>query len=101
MSLGIYFVAYLIYSFVGGAIGLVVGIFTGVGSYLTTKEISATVGIVTSIANIFSYCFYLVFLVAVCLNYYTLAEKLDGFGMMKRLESLGSTNPNEKLEEQY
>jgi hypothetical protein len=101
LSLGIYFVSYLIYSFVGGAIGLIIGIFTGVGSYLTTKEFSTTAGIVTSVANVFSYCFYLVFVVSVCLNYYNLAEKLDGFGMMKRLEDLGTTNPNDKIEEQY
>ncbi len=102
MSLGIYFVAYLVYGFVGGSLGLIVGIFTGVGSYFSTKgELSTTVGIVTSIANIFSYCFYPVFVIAVCFNYYSLAEKLDGFGMMKRLETLGSTNPNDKIEEQY
>ncbi len=101
VSLAIYFVSYLIYSFVGGAIGLIVGIFTGVGSYLTTKEFSTTAGVFTSVANVFGYCFYLVFVVSVCLNYYSLIEKLDGFGMMKRLENLGTTNPNDKIEEQY
>jgi hypothetical protein len=56
---------------------------------------------ITSISSIFVYVFYIVFYISVCLNYYSLAEKLDGFGMAKRLESLGSTNSNDRIEEQY
>jgi hypothetical protein len=101
MSLGIYLVAFLIYTFAAGAIGLVIGIFTGVSSYLTTRDVKSSMAWVTSVSNIFSYCFYIVFFVAVCLNYFSLAEKRDGFGMMKRLDSLGTANPNDRIEEQY
>jgi hypothetical protein len=101
MSLGIYLVAFLIYTFAAGAIGLVLGVITGVSSYLTTKDVKTTMAWVTSLSNIFSYCFYIVFFVSVCLNYFTLAVKRDGFGMMKRLETLGTTNPNDRTEEQY
>lgn len=101
ISLGIYFVAYLIYSFAAGIIGVVFGIFIGISSYLTTKELESTMAIVNSVTNIFSYMFYVVFAVAVGLHYYNLAEKLDGIGMMRRLDTLGSVDPNAKIEEQY
>ncbi len=101
ISLGIYFVAYLIYSFAAGIIGVVFGIFIGISSYLTTKEFESTMAIVNSVTNIFSYMFYVVFAVAVGLHYYNLAEKLDGIGMMRRLDTLGSVDPNAKIEEQY
>ncbi len=101
ISLGIYFVAYLIYSFAAGIIGVVLGIFIGISTYLSTKEMDSTMAIVNSVTNVFSYMFYVVFAVAVGLHYYNLSEKLDGVGMMRRLDTLGSTDPNAKIEEQY
>jgi uncharacterized membrane protein len=101
LSLGIYLVAGLIYYIAAGIIGAIVGIFAGLSAYLTTKQVDSSFSLFTSITGIFGYFFYIVFYISVCLNYYSLAEKLDGFGMSKRLETLGSTNPNERTEEQY
>lgn len=101
LSLGIYIVAYIIYSMAAGIIGLVLGIFIGIGSYMSTKEMDSTLAIVSSVTNVFSYFFYIVFAVSVGLNYYSLTEKLDGTGMIRRLDTLGSEDPNAKTEEQY
>ncbi len=102
-SFGIYIIAYLIYSFSSGIIGAVMGLIAGILSYFTTKDISSTIGIVTSILSIFSFIFYIVFCVSAILNYYSLSEKFDGTGMMRRLGNLGGgdTRDFNNLEEQY
>lgn len=88
-SLGLYALVYVIYLFSTGIISMVIGAVTGLISYFTTKDISTTVGIVTSVLSIFSFVFYIVFYVSVCLNYFNLAEREDGTGMMRRLDTLG------------
>ncbi len=102
ISVGIYVVAYLIYSFSSGIIGFIVGALVGVVSYLTTKEISSTVGLVMSVVNIIGYAFYLVFLVSAFLNYCSLAESHDGTGLAARLETIGEKHDlHNNLEEEY
>ncbi len=101
ISLAIYFIAYLIYSFSSGAIGLVVSVIAGAISYLTTKEIGTTLTIVTSILNVFGFVFYLIFAVSLGLHYYNLVEKLDGTGMMDRIDGIGNSNASSQIEEQY
>jgi hypothetical protein len=101
-SLAIYLVAYIIYSFAAGIIGFVVGIIVGVSSYLSTNKIDTTMGLVTSIANIFGYFFYIVYFVSVGFNYYSLTERMDGFGMAKRIDALGTNaNPHSNIEEEF
>jgi len=101
-SLGIYILAYLIYAFSAGIISTVIAAITGLISYFTTKDISATIGIVTSILSIFSFIFYIVFYVSVCLHYFNLAERHDGTAMMQRLDTLGKTgNDFDNIEEHY
>lgn len=102
MSVGIYVVAYLIYSFSAGIIGFIVGMLVGVASYFTTKEISSTVGIVMSVVNIVGYAFYLVFLVSAFLNYCSLTESHDGTGLSARLEMIDTKHDlHNNLEEEY
>lgn len=102
ISLGIYFITYLIASFSGAIISSIVGIISGLISYFTTRNINATIGIVTSILNIFSFIFYIVYYVAVCLHYFNLAEKHDGTGMMRRLDSIGGNHQDfDNIQEQY
>jgi len=101
-SFGIYLVAYLIYSFTSGIIGGVIALITGAISYFTTKDITASVALVTSILNIFSFVFYIIFFISAILNYYSLAEKFDGTGILRRLNNLGGSNNNfNNTEEQY
>lgn len=101
-SFGIYLIAYLIYSFSSGIIGGVIALVTGVISYFTTNDVSTTVALVTSILNIFSFVFYIIFFISVILNYYSLTEKYDGTGILKRLNTLGGNNNNyNNIEEQY
>ncbi|MFZ1799610.1 MAG: hypothetical protein WAU24_07060 [Chitinophagaceae bacterium] len=102
MSVGIYIVAYIIYTFSSAIIGFVVAAIVGVISYLTTKQLSTTVGIVMSVINIIGYAFYLVFLVSAFLNYCSLTESHDGTGLSERLETLGEKNDlHTNLEEEY
>jgi hypothetical protein len=89
ISLGIYLVMYLIYTFSAGIISLIVGLIAGLIAYFTTKNVSATVGVVTSILNIFSFLFFIVYYVSVVLHYYNLSERYDGTGMLRKLETLG------------
>ncbi len=101
-SLGIYILVYFIYAFSAGIISAVVGALTGLVSYFTTKDISATIGIVTSVLSIFSFLFYIIFYVSVCLHYFNLAERHDGTGMMRRLDTLGgSGNEFDNIQEHY
>ncbi|MEP6845036.1 MAG: hypothetical protein ABI861_03505 [Panacibacter sp.] len=102
LTLGIYLVAYIIYSVSSGVTGLVIGLVASAVSYFTTKELSTSVGVLMSILNIVQYIFYIIFFVSVGLHYYNLVETKDGTGLAKRLEALGSNaNPNESIEEQY
>jgi hypothetical protein len=102
LTLGIYFVAYIIYSVSSGITGLIVGLAISAVSYFTTKEWSTTVGVLMSVVNIIQYIFYIIFFVSVGLHYYNLVEIKEGTGLAKRLEGLGNNiNPNENIEEQY
>jgi hypothetical protein len=91
-SLLIYFVVYLIYAIASGIITAVMAGISGIISYLTTNDVATTIGVVTSILSVLSFVFYIVFYVSVTLHYFTLAEKYDGTGMMKRLDKLGGSN---------
>lgn len=99
-SLGIYIVAYLIYLVSAFLIGAVMSGITGGIAFFTTRDFGTTLGLVTSILNIFSFVFFIVWYIAAVLNYFSLAEKYDGTGMMRRIDNIGnSTSSN--VEEQY
>jgi hypothetical protein len=101
-SFGIYIIAFLIYYFASAIIGSIIGLIAGAISYFTTKDISTTVVFVTSVLNIFSYVFYIIYFIAAILNYYSLTEKYDGTGILKRLNNLGGSGNNfNNIEEQY
>lgn len=100
MSFAIYIVAYIIYSFGAGIIGIIVSIVAGLAAYFTTKDVSATVAIISGILQVFTHIFYIIFFVSIALNYFNLTEQLDGDGLMKRIDSLGSNDVN-RIEEQY
>jgi hypothetical protein len=102
ISLAIYVIAFLIFSISSSLIGFTVSAIAGLASYFTTKEISSTLAIVTSILSIVQYFFYIIFFVSAGLHYYNLVETRDGTGLARRLENLGSNiNPNANIEEQY
>lgn len=101
MSLGIYLVVYLIYTFSSGIIAAVISVFTMIISYFSTSNNAEIIVIITSILSIFTFVFYIIFYVSVCLNYYSLAEQSDGTGMMRRIESLGGRTNFTHTEEQY
>lgn len=101
-SFGIYILVYLIYALTSGIISTVVATLTGLISYFTTKDMSATIGIATSVLSIFSFLFYMIFYVSVCLHYFNLTERQDGTGMMRRLDTLGgSGNDFDNIQEHY
>ncbi len=101
-SLGLYVLVYIIYSFSAGIISGVFALLTGLASYFTTKDITTTIGIATSVLNIFSFVFYIVFYVSVVLHYFNLAERQYGTGVMQRLNTLGEKgNDFNNVQEQY
>lgn len=101
-SFGLYLIAYLIYSFSSGIIGAVVAVVAGAAAYLSTKNIGATVGIVTSFLNIFSFTFYIIFFISAALQYFSLTENRDGTGILNRIDNIGSDKNNfDNIEEQY
>jgi len=100
-SFGIYIIAYLIYSFSSGIIGGIIAVITGAISYFTTEDISTTIGLATSILNIFSFVFYVVFYISAILQYFSLTERYDGTGILKRLDTLGGKSTFNNIEEEY
>lgn len=101
-SLGIYILVYLIYAISAGFIATFIAVLTGLVSYFTTKNISSTIGIATSVLSVFSFVFYIIFYVSVCLHYFNLAERNDGAGMRRRLDTLGgSGNDFDNIQEHY
>lgn len=102
ISFGIYLVAYLIYSFASGIIGVMIGGLTGVITYLTTRDLSSTIGIVTSVLRVFTYLFYTIFLVSAMLQYFSLVEQRDATGMLQKIDKIGNdTEDDRPIEEQY
>ncbi|HEX8278284.1 MAG TPA: hypothetical protein VF540_06295, partial [Segetibacter sp.] len=102
LSLLLYFVVYLVYGISSGIVSLVMAGVTGILSYLSTNNLSTTLGIATSVLTALSFVFYIVFYVSVTLHYFSLAEKYDGTGMMKRLDKLGESNNDfNNVHEQY
>ncbi|MCE3281671.1 MAG: hypothetical protein K0Q66_408 [Chitinophagaceae bacterium] len=102
LSFAVYLVAYLIYAFSAGVIGMILGLMVGVGSYVSTGgDMQSSMATVSAITNVFGYCFYVIFAISVGLNYYSLTERMDGTGIMRKLDTLGSAPSNDKTEEQY
>lgn len=102
LSFGIYIISSLIYYFSSAIVDVIFGLISGVISYLTTKSIHSTVGIVTGIISVLGYVFFIIFYISLSLNYFSLVEKVDGTGILNRLQTIGSdTNTNENIEEQY
>ncbi|MEO6314832.1 MAG: hypothetical protein ABIU63_18320 [Chitinophagaceae bacterium] len=101
-AFAVYLVALIIYYVSSSIISLVVGLIVGVAAYFTTKNIGATVGIVTSFLNIFSFTFYIIYFISASLQYFSLTEQRDGTGILNRIDSIGSDKNNfDNVEEQY
>jgi hypothetical protein len=101
-SLGIYLLVGLIVAIAAGIITTIVGVAAGAISYFTTRDIATTVAVFTSVLSVFSYVFYVILYVSFNLQYYNLAEKHDGTGIMRRLDTLGQTGGHfDNTQEQY
>ncbi len=100
MSLAIYLIAYIVYAFGSTIVGAIISLVAGLAAYFTTKDVGATVGIVTGILSVFTHIFYIVFYVSIALNYFNLAENIDGDGLMQRIDSIGSSE-TDTVQEQY
>lgn len=89
VSLAIYFVSYIVYSFMSGIISFILGIIFGVTAFMTTKQFGTAYVLIMSATSIFQFIFYIVFYVSVILNYYSLVERTDGTGLMDRINAIG------------
>jgi hypothetical protein len=102
VSLGIYFIVYLIYGISSSIISLAIGAVFGGVSYFTTENVSTTYGVIMGVAQAFTFVFAVVFYVSAVLHYFTLTEKYEGTGILKRLNNLGSAGANfNNIDEQY
>jgi hypothetical protein len=102
LSLGIYFIVYLIYGISSSIISLAIGAVFGGVSYFITENVSTTYGVIMGVAQAFTFVFAIIFYVSAVLHYFTLTEKYEGTGILKRLNNLGSTGANfNNIDEQY
>jgi len=85
----LYIVTTLIYSFASGLIGVLVGVLSGSLTYVTTADLSATIGMIAAVMRIFGFLFYIIFLVSAVLHYFNLVEQKDAVGMTRRIEHIG------------
>ncbi len=101
-TLAVYLVAGIIYYVSSSIISVVVGLIVGLTAYFTTKDIGSTIGIVTSVLNVFSLTFYIIYFVSAGLQYFSLTEQHDGTGILNRIDSIGTGNNNfDHPDEQY
>lgn len=102
MTLLLYILLSMIVSFASSAIGMLVAAAIGLASYFITKDISSAAGILYGIIYFFSYLFYIILLVSLCLHYFNLAEKKDGAGLLQRIQNMGGSNDEHShMEERY
>lgn len=102
ISLATYLVAGLIYWVSLLIITSVISLVTGVSAFLTTHDISKSTAIITNVLNTLSSAFFVVFYVSAALHYFNLVERMEGTGILKRLDTIGKNNNNfENTEEQY
>lgn len=101
-SFAIYFIAYLTYAIFSGIISAVTAAVFGLSSYLITENVDTSVRVATSTLNIFSYTFFIIYLVSSTLHYFTLVEKKDGTGILQRINTIGTgKSDTDQPEEQY
>lgn len=101
-ALLLYFVMTILYSFGGGIVGLIVSAIVGLFSYLTTSDLRKTIGIASSFLNVFTYGFYVIFIVSAALHYFNLTEQKEGTGILSKIDQLGKkTNVSNSNEEQF
>ena len=93
ISFAIYFIAGIIYYIATLIISVGVGAIVGAATYVTTKDVGTTAGMVTSFLNLFAGVFYIIFFVSAALQYFNLAELHDGTGILQQIESIGG-EPN-------
>lgn len=101
-SLLIYIIASIIISFASGILGLLFGVLVGGIMYISIKDLGASIGILYSVFYLFTYLFYVYFVIVVTLNYFSLVEKKEGTGLLQRIQNIGSTNVSDThTEERY
>ncbi len=89
LSFLIYFVVILIYLIGTLLTGFVISGIMSLISYFTTYNLTALIVMLTSFFGVFSYCYYIIVSVSVALQYYSLAEKRDGIGILNRINKIG------------
>jgi hypothetical protein len=102
ISLGTYIVSGMIYYFSVLVVSAVVGMVIGLMTFLTTRSLGTTAGILTSVLNVFSGTFYIIFFVSAAFQYYNLVERRDGTGILQRIDKIGSPGDNfDNIDKQY
>ena len=102
ISFSIFLVVYLI-SYISWIIGgALISLVFNLSGYVTTNDMESTTKMIKSFLQIFSFCFYIPFLVSVALHYFNLVEIKDGTGILDRINKIGRNNKEpEGSEEEY
>ena len=100
-SLGLYIVAYIMYTFGAGIISGSLSIIGMLAGYLTTSDLGIYVVAVTSFIKSFSLLFYIIYFVCISLNYFSLVERRDGTGLLGRIDRIGNYTGSSQTEEQF
>jgi hypothetical protein len=100
ITFGTLIVVVLIVYFASMAVLVPVTILNFSGFFLHPKgglHISSALTIITAILQHLCQVFYIIPLITLSLCYFNLTEKLDGTGLMERINQLGSTGPDNNL----
>ncbi|MEO5997355.1 MAG: hypothetical protein ABIN89_11490 [Chitinophagaceae bacterium] len=102
ISFSIYFIVFFI-SYISWLItGALISLVFNLSGYVTANDMESTTNMVKSFFNIFSFCFYILFLVSVAFHYFNLVEIKDGTGILSRINNIGKHNKDlDSIEEQY
>lgn len=102
ISLALYLVTSIIYSFASSMIGLLVAAVSGLLAFFTVRDVSFAVGVASAVIRLFGFVFYLIFLVSALLHYYNLVERRDGVGMKRRIAEIGEApEPDDSFSPEY
>lgn len=89
-AFGIYIIIYLIAGVASLVIGVLFGLVDGIWALISVKGLPAVRGTVLSAINVFRMIFYIIPMVSITLHYYTLTERVDGLGLIRKVSQIGT-----------
>ncbi|HVB03653.1 MAG TPA: hypothetical protein VNE41_08020 [Chitinophagaceae bacterium] len=89
LSLGIYLIVYLIAFMASLTIGIIFGVAGGIWMLVSVHSYNTLPWIFLVIINVFRLIFYIIPTVSITLHYFTLTERVDGLGLIRKVGQIG------------